>query len=60
MKIDYTMLMNFLEERRAYYSMLAYHELEDGGEDYLTYFDREFAINEIISELKLGFASCPF
>lgn len=50
--IDYDKLIAFLEERRAYYSMMSYHELEEGGEDYLTYFDREFAINEIISELK--------
>ena len=50
--IDYEKLITMLEERRAYYSMLSYQELENGGEDYLTYFDREFAVNEIISELK--------
>ncbi len=54
--IDYNELIAFLEERRAYYSMMSYRELEEGGEDYLTYFDREFAVNEIISHLK----RCPF
>ena len=50
--IDYEALIEMLEEKRAYYSMMSYHELEEGGDDYLTYFDREFAVNEIISELK--------
>ena len=54
--IDYNKLIAFLEERRAFYSMMSYRELEEGGEDYLTYLDREFAVNEIISELK----RCPF
>ena len=50
--IDYEKVIAMLEERRTYYSMMSNYELENGGEDYFTYTDREFAVIEIISNFK--------